>query len=235
MTPRWRSQTWRRNSRHGDQGVAERRGRSHPDGCQATAICDEAHRHDLPVTAHARRRSGRAGMPGRDDELAHTPGIRLSDDVIETLRGTVADRVHVGYPLVRARTAIDYNCVGSTRPGHRDLRDRPGQRTHPRRSPHGVGAAAPRRRVGARGGLLHVMVRAPLDLDAPADLIALGRSPLDDPSAFDDLRLVVRAGGAVSPRPNWGCRPARDTVDTCRVGWTPEPVLEPGASDPINR
>ena len=45
--------------------------------------------------------------------------------------------------------------------------------------------------------LLQAMVRAPLDLDAPADLIALHRSPLDDPTAFDDLRLVVRAGNVV--------------------------------------
>ena len=42
------------------------------------------------------------------------------------------------------------------------------------------------------------MVRAPLDIDAPADLIALGRSPLDDPTAFDDLHLGVREGRVVS-------------------------------------
>jgi hypothetical protein len=42
------------------------------------------------------------------------------------------------------------------------------------------------------------MVRAPLDLDAPADLIGLARSPLDDPTAFEDLRLVVRAGRVVA-------------------------------------
>ena len=44
------------------------------------------------------------------------------------------------------------------------------------------------------------MVRAPLDLDAPADLIALGGDPLDDLAAFDDLRAGVRAGGVVATR-----------------------------------
>ena len=44
------------------------------------------------------------------------------------------------------------------------------------------------------------MVRAPMDLDAPADLIALARSPLDDLAAFDDLQLVVRAGKVVFAR-----------------------------------
>jgi len=41
------------------------------------------------------------------------------------------------------------------------------------------------------------MVRAPLAVDAPADMIALVRSPLDDLAAFDDLLLVIRAGNVV--------------------------------------
>ena len=35
---------------------------------------------------------------------------------------------------------------------------------------------------------------ARLEPDAPADLIALGMDPLEVLAAFDDLRLVVRAG-----------------------------------------
>ena len=69
--------------------------------------------------------------------------------------------------------------------------------------------------------ILQAMVRAPLDLDAPADLIALGRSPLDDPSAFDDLRMVVRAG-RVGLRPlSRGCPSSSEAVDTSHVGDRP--------------
>ena len=42
------------------------------------------------------------------------------------------------------------------------------------------------------------MIRAPLDVDAPADLIALADDPLRDLRAFEDVRLVVRAGRVVS-------------------------------------
>ena len=42
--------------------------------------------------------------------------------------------------------------------------------------------------------VLEAMVRAPLEPSAPADLIVTSNSPLDDLQAFDDIRLVVRAG-----------------------------------------
>jgi imidazolonepropionase-like amidohydrolase len=38
------------------------------------------------------------------------------------------------------------------------------------------------------------MVRAPLEPGAPADLVALGSSPLDDLAALGDVRMVIRAG-----------------------------------------
>ena len=42
-------------------------------------------------------------------------------------------------------------------------------------------------------------IRAPLEPGAPADLIALASDPLDDLSAFDDIRLVVRSGWVAVP------------------------------------
>jgi len=56
-----------------------------PTDPELMAICDEAHRLELPVTAHAQgagqvERALGAGF----DELAHAPWTRLSDEVIET-------------------------------------------------------------------------------------------------------------------------------------------------------
>ena len=42
------------------------------------------------------------------------------------------------------------------------------------------------------------MIRAPLVLDAPADLIVLGANPLEDLRALDDVRLVIRAGRIIA-------------------------------------
>ena len=46
--------------------------------------------------------------------------------------------------------------------------------------------------------VLEAMIRAPLEPDAPADLIGLRSSPLDDLRALDDLQLVIRAGRVVA-------------------------------------
>ena len=207
-TPRPRSRELVAARRHGDQGLAERRGRPHARPTRSSsAICDAgAPSADLPVTAHAQgagqvERALGAGV----DELAHTPWIRrLSDDVdraaaarlriVSTLdihsygRDTPAirDRARQPAPVPRGRR-------------HGDLRDRPGQRPDPGRHPHARGAAAratpgsSRRRSCRRwsGAARPRRARGP---------DRAGRSPLDDPSAFDDLRLVVRAGRVVSAR-----------------------------------
>ena len=176
-----------------------------PTDAELMAICDEAHRRDLPVTAHAQgvgqvERALGAGM----DELAHTPWIRLSDDVIETaaarLRIVSTLDIHsFGRDTPAIRTAIDnlrrFHAAGGTVIYGTDLGNGP--------IPAGIHTREVLllRDAGLEPEeILHSMVRAPLDLDAPADLIALGRSPLDDPSAFDDLRLVVRAGRVVAAR-----------------------------------
>jgi hypothetical protein len=42
--------------------------------------------------------------------------------------------------------------------------------------------------------VVEAMIRAPLEPDAPADLIGLRASPLEDLRALDDVVLVIRAG-----------------------------------------
>jgi imidazolonepropionase-like amidohydrolase len=175
-----------------------------PTDPELMAICDEAHRRDLPVTAHAQgagqvERALGAGV----DELAHTPWSRLSDDVVETAAArlrivSTLDIQSFGLDTPEIRTAIDnlrrFHAAGGTVIYGTDLGNGP--------IPAGVHSREVLllRDAGLEAEeILQAMVRAPLDLDAPADLIALGRSPLDDPSAFDDLRLVVRAGRVVSP------------------------------------
>ena len=46
--------------------------------------------------------------------------------------------------------------------------------------------------------VLEAMIRAPLEPDAPADLIVLRASPLEDLRALDDVQLVIRAGRVVA-------------------------------------
>jgi len=46
--------------------------------------------------------------------------------------------------------------------------------------------------------VLEAMTRAPLEPDAPADLIALRASPLEDLRALEDVQMVIRAGRIVA-------------------------------------
>ena len=48
--------------------------------------------------------------------------------------------------------------------------------------------------------MLAALTRAPLEPGAPADLIVAADSPVGDPGALDDLRVVVRAGRVVVRR-----------------------------------
>ena len=132
------------------------------------------------------------------NELAHTPWVRLSDDVIETaaLRLRIVSTLDIlsyGRDTPEIRIAVDnlrrFHQAGGTVIYGTDL---------------GNGSIPPGidtrevlllRDAGLEPDeILDAMVRAPLDVDTPADLIALARSPLDDLTAFDDLLLVVRAG-----------------------------------------
>ncbi len=52
--------------------------------------------------------------------------------------------------------------------------------------------------------MLGALTRAPIEPGAPADLIVVADSPVADPGALDDLRLVVRAGRVVLRRDDLG-------------------------------
>ncbi len=174
-----------------------------PTDGELAAICDEAHALDLLVTAHAQgagqvERALGAGI----DELAHTPWIRLSEGVIDSAATrlrivSTLDILSYGRDTPEIRTALDnlrrFHVAGGEVSYGTDLGNGsipPGIHTR---------EALLMREAGLEPEeVLLAMVRAPLDLDAPADLIALASSPLEDLAAFEDLQLVVRAGNVVA-------------------------------------
>ncbi|MGH2681127.1 MAG: amidohydrolase family protein [Actinomycetota bacterium] len=174
-----------------------------PSDAELSAICDAAHANELPVTAHAQGRGQVERALGAGvDELAHTPWTRLSDEVIQAAATqlrivSTLDILSFGRDTPEIRTALDnlrrFHVAGGAIAYGTDL---------------GNGAIPPgihtrEALLLAEAGLepeevLEAMIRAPLALDAPADLIVLGTSPLEDLRALDDVRLVVRAGRVVA-------------------------------------
>lgn len=174
-----------------------------PSDAELAAICDAAHAGELPVTAHAQgsgqvERALGAGV----DELAHTPWTRLSDPVIETAASrmrivSTLDILSFGRDTPEIRTALDnlrrFHVAGGTIVYGTDLGNGdipPG--IHEREA-----------RLMREAGLepeevLEAMIRAPLEPDAPADLVELGSNPLDELSALGDVRTVIRAGRVVA-------------------------------------
>jgi imidazolonepropionase-like amidohydrolase len=174
-----------------------------PSDAELTAICDAAREADLPVTAHAQgggqvERALGAGV----DELAHTPWTRLSDDVIQTAATrlrivSTLDILSFGRDTPEIRTALDnlrrFHVAGGRVVYGTDLGNGeipPG--IHEREA-----------RLMAEAGMepeevLEAMIRAPLEEDAPADLVVLASSPLDDLSALGEVRTVIRAGRVVT-------------------------------------
>ena len=175
-----------------------------PSDAELATIVETAHDHELPVTAHCQgagqvERALGAGI----DELAHTPWTHaLSDDLVEAcakrLRFVSTLAIHTyGRETRGLRTALDnlhrFHEAGGTVTYGTDL---------------GNGGIPPGIHVrelellGEAGlspdAVLGALTRAPLDPGAPADLIVLAADPLLDLRAFDDLRLVVRAGRLVS-------------------------------------
>jgi imidazolonepropionase-like amidohydrolase len=174
-----------------------------PSDAELSAICDAAHAADLPVTAHAQgkgqvERALGAGV----DELAHTPWTRLSDEVIQTAATRVRivstlDILSFGRDTPEIRTALDnlrrFHVAGGAIVYGTDL----GNGSIP------PGIHTREALLMAEAGLepeevLEAMIRAPLEPDAPADLLVLRSSPLEDLRALDDVRLVIRAGRVVA-------------------------------------
>ena len=173
-----------------------------PTDGELSAICDAAHAAELPVTAHAQgvgqvERALGAGV----DELAHTPWTRLSDEVIQTaaLRLRIVSTLDIlsfGRDTPEIRTALDnlrrFHVAGGSIVYGTDLGNGaipPG--IHTREAMLLVEAGLEPEEV------LESMIRAPLAPDAPADLIVLHASPLEDLRALDDVRTVIRAGRVV--------------------------------------
>jgi imidazolonepropionase-like amidohydrolase len=174
-----------------------------PTDAELAAICDAAHVAELPVTAHAQgsgqvERALGAGV----DELAHTPWTRLSDDVLQTAATrlrivSTLDILSFGRDTPEIRTALDnlrrFHVAGGRVVYGTDL---------------GNGAIPPgiherEARLIAEAGIepeevLEAMIRAPVEPDAPADLVVLGSSPLEDLAALGDVRTVIRAGRVVA-------------------------------------
>lgn len=174
-----------------------------PSDAELAGICDAARAADLPVTAHTQgkgqvERALGAGV----DELAHTPWIRLSDEVIQAASAqmrivSTLDILSFGRDTPEIRTALDnlrrFHVAGGTITYGTDL----GNGSIP------PGIHTREARLMVEAGLepeevLEAMIRAPLEPDAPADLIALGTSPLDDLRALEDVKLVIRAGRVVA-------------------------------------
>jgi len=170
-----------------------------PDDATLLAIVDAAHRHDLPVTAHAQgagqvERALGAGI----DELAHTPWTRLPDDVVsqaaQRLRFvSTLDILSFGADTPELRTALDnlrrFLAAGGEVVYGTDL---------------GNGSIPPGihvrellllREAGLDpDGVLGALTRAPLEAGAPADLIVLAADPLEDLHAFERIAAVFRGG-----------------------------------------
>jgi imidazolonepropionase-like amidohydrolase len=174
-----------------------------PSDADLAAICDAAHAAELPVTAHAQgagqvERALGAGV----DELAHTPWTKLSDRVI----GSAAARMRIvstldilsfGRDTPEIRTALDnlrrFHVAGGTIVYGTDLGN--GE------IPPGIHEREARlmREAGMEPEeVLEAMIRAPLEPGAPADLVELASSPLEDLAALGEVRTVIRAGRVVS-------------------------------------
>jgi imidazolonepropionase-like amidohydrolase len=171
---------------------------------ELAVISEEAHSRSLPVTAHAQGPGQvERALGAAIDELAHTPWTaRLSDDVLSACARSLRfvstlDILSYGRDTPEIRTALDnlrrFHASGGRVIYGTDLGNGPipaGIHTREALLIYDAGLS--------REEVLASMIRAPLELDAPADMIALGMDPLEDLTAFDDVRLVVRAGRVVT-------------------------------------
>jgi imidazolonepropionase-like amidohydrolase len=168
------------------------------------AVCDTAHGLNAIVTAHVQgkgvvERALGAGV----DELAHCPWTeRLSDPVIQAL----AKRV-------RIVSTLDIHSYGRDTPDLRTATEnlsrfaaaggRLAYGTDLGNGPIPAGIHAGEARHLHRAGLspeqvLEALTFRPLEAGEPADLVALGASPLDDLDALADVRLVIRGGSRMA-------------------------------------
>lgn len=177
-----------------------------PTDAELAAIVDAAREHDLPVTAHVQgvgeaERAVGAGV----DEFAHTPwSERLSDDLLSAAARSMRivstlDILSYGEVTPELRVACDnlvrFRAAGGTVVYGTDLGNGPipaGIHVREALLLHEAVRMTPEE-------VLTAMTATRFEEGAPADLIALGRDPLEAVEALGDLKLVVRSGRVVSP------------------------------------
>lgn len=176
-----------------------------PTDAELASIVGSAHARGLPVAAHVQGAGQAARAVGAGlDEFAHTPWTeRLPEQLLEAAARTMRvvstlDILSYGDVTPELRTATE-NLVrfrgaggrvvygtdlgnGPVPPGI-DLREALLLHEAVRMTPEEV---------------LTAMTATRLEAGAPADVIALGRDPLEEMEALGDLRLVVRAGRVVT-------------------------------------
>lgn len=172
-----------------------------PTDGELAAIVDAASARGLPVTAHVQgvgqtERAVGAGI----DELAHAPWTeRLSDSLLEAMARSMRivstlDTLSYGEVTPELRVAcgnlVRFRAAGGTVVYGTDLGNGsipPGIDVREALLLHEAVRMTPEE-------VLTAMTATRLEPGAPADLIALGRDPLEEVEALRDLRLVVRAG-----------------------------------------
>lgn len=173
-----------------------------PSDAELLAIVDAARDAGVPVTVHAQgtgqvERALGAGI----DELAHAPWSPLSDDTIRAAAAALrivstldihrsdgdAAPLEIAVDNLRRFVAARGEVVYGTDLGNGSI-------------PPGIHVRelALMSRAGVTGErLLQALTRAPLEPDAPADLVALGMDPFETVAAFGDRKLVIRSGRVI--------------------------------------
>jgi imidazolonepropionase-like amidohydrolase len=164
------------------------------------AVCEAAHSRKLPVVVHVQGtgQSERALGAGAD-ELAHCPwSERLGDALIESMarRMRVVSTLDIhsyGQPTAELTAAVDnlrrFAAAGGSVLYGTDLGNGPiPPGIHVTEAVHLASAGL------SPEAILRAMTSGPLEPGAPADLIGLASSPLEDLRALGQVGLVVRAG-----------------------------------------
>ncbi len=167
------------------------------------AVCDVAHDSGTIVTAHAQGRGQvERALAAGVDELAHCPwSERLNDDVVQAIA-----------QKMRIVSTLDIHSYGRDTPELRVAMDNLSRfLAHGGRVAYGTDLGNGAIPAGIHVGELQHLHRAGLSLEdvlaaltfgalapgEPGDLIGFSANPLDDLSAFNDVRLVVRGGRRV--------------------------------------
>jgi imidazolonepropionase-like amidohydrolase len=177
-----------------------------PTDAELAAVVEAARERDLPVTAHVQGIGQAARAVGAGvDEFAHAPwSERLSEDLVSAAARSMRivstlDILSYGEVTTELRVACDnlvrFRAAGGTVVYGTDLGNGPippGIHVREALLLHEVVRMTPEE-------VLIAMTAMRLEEGAAADLVALGRDPLERMEALGDVRLVVRAGRVVSP------------------------------------